>query len=716
MKFNFTLRFSKWAVVSTLALAAIAGCQKYDDSELRNLINDLQKNNSELQKSNEDLQQQLSDIKNAENNVNNDIKALNQLVSTLETGNYIKSVTTLNDGSGYIITFAEGDPILVKNGTDGEKGAPGTDGEDGTTPVISVKQSGGIYYWTLNGVWLLDDDGNKLRVTGEKGDTGAQGIQGEKGEKGEPGDSGAVVEAIAPQVRINTDTNEWEISTDSGKTWKSTGVKATGEKGEKGEKGDTGAQGVQGEKGDKGDQGIQGEKGDQGEQGMQGEKGEKGDKGDQGEQGIQGDKGDTGATGATGAAGKDGVTPLFKIVDGNWMVSYDGGASWSDAGSATSGLVITDAAVDESTKTLILTLADGTKIPITYNSGSTETSYIVLDKTSETIGSKGGTITIKVNASGAFTATCPESWVTIASDTDICTITVAANSATTERTATVTITCGDSTKTFTVTQSGKSASECAAEQMETVLVKAGTFMMGSPTTETDRGSDETQHQVTLTQDFYMGKYQVTNAQFCVFLNEKAIGSDGTYATSDYGTQTIVESYQCGVTYSDDKWIPQTGYENYPVVCVTWYGADEYAEWIGGALPTEAQWEYACRAGSTTAYCFGDSDESLGDYAWYSDNSDGKTHPVGLMKPNAWGLYDMHGNVCEWCADWYGSYGTTVVTDPTGPATGSYRILRGGSESTFASSCRSARRYLIKPVNNYKNYGFRVCFPSSSSIE
>ena len=677
MKFNFTPpHFSKWVAVSALALASFGACQKYDDSELRNKIANLEKNNSELLN-------QLSDIKSTESGINSDIKALNQLVSTLETSNYITNVTALPDGSGYTIAFANGEPVTVHNGVKGE---------DGLTPKISVGLYEGVYYWTLDGEWLTDDSGNKMPVTGEKGeqgiqgekgekgDTGAQGIQGEKGDKGDKGETTIIsTEGVMPKVRINTDTNEWEISTDGGDTWVSTGVNATGEKGEKG---DTGAQGIQGEKGDKGD------------------------KGDTGATGATGAAGKDGTDGNDGADGKDGVTPLFKIVDGNWMVSYDNGASWSDAGSATASSGIAGATVDEATKTITLTLADGTKIPITYNSGSSETSYIELDKTSESIGAEGGTITVKVNASGAYTATCPESWVTIVSGTGSYTITVAANTSTAERTATVTFNCGGTTKTLTITQSGKSGNSWD-DKMETVFIKGGTFMMGEGTT---------QHQVTLTQDFYMGKYEVTNAQFCEFLNDKGIGSDGKYITADYGSQTLIKTYQWGVIYSDNKWAPQSGYDDYPVVNVTWYGANEYAKWIGGSLPTEAQWEYACRAGSTTAYSFGDDSDSLGDYAWYSGNGSSKTHPVGQKKSNAWGLYDMHGNVWEWCADWYDSYSTTAVTDPTGPTGGSYRVLRGGSWGSDASYCRSAFRDYADPVS-YRNFnGFRVCFPSSSSIE
>ena len=116
------------------------------------------------------------------------------------------------------------------------------------------------------------------------------------------------------------------------------------------------------------------------------------------------------------------------------------------------------------------------------------------------------------------------------------------------------------------------------------------------------------------------------------------------------------------------------------------------------MPTEAQWEYACRAGSTTRYCFGDDESGLGEYAWYGENSGDKTHPVGEKKPNAWGLYDMHGNVWEWCADWYdgGYYAQSPTDDPTGPATGSFRVVRGGGWHYAAGCCRSAYRHGTRP--------------------
>ena len=182
----------------------------YDDSELRSDI--------------ENLEGRITALEEWQKSVNTDIRSLQSLVAALEDKDYVTAVTPLEDGTGYVISFLKSGNVTIKHG---ERGEQGENGEDGTTPVISVKQdSDGKHYWTVNGEWLLDN-GNKMPVTGEKGDNG------DKGDKG--------ADAIAPQVRINTDTNLWEISTDGGKTWTSTGVKATGDKG------NTGAQGPQGD-------------------------------------------------------------------------------------------------------------------------------------------------------------------------------------------------------------------------------------------------------------------------------------------------------------------------------------------------------------------------------------------------------------------------------------------------------------------------------------
>ncbi len=132
------------------------------------------------------------------------------------------------------------------------------------------------------------------------------------------------------------------------------------------------------------------------------------------------------------------------------------------------------------------------------------------------------------------------------------------------------------------------------------------------------------------------------------------------------------------------------------------------------LPTEAQWEYACRAGGSGKFFFGDDDSQLADYAWFAGNSGGTTHPVGAKKPNAWGLYDMHGNVCQWCADWYAPdyYQNSPAADPPGVALSYHRVVRGGCFDQFASHCRTAYRNMNDPADRNDNVGFRVmCMPA-----
>ncbi|WP_459686390.1 SUMF1/EgtB/PvdO family nonheme iron enzyme [Viscerimonas tarda] len=281
------------------------------------------------------------------------------------------------------------------------------------------------------------------------------------------------------------------------------------------------------------------------------------------------------------------------------------------------------------------------------------------------------------------------------------------------------------------------------------FITKGTFIMGSPTSEPNRYNDETQHEVTLTKDFYMSKYPVTNAQYAAFLNANTIGSDGRWASGTYPTEILIEtssgSYNWGLNWDSDnnKWVPVSGYDNHPVIYVTWYGASEYARWAGGSLPTEAQWEYACRgdypdkATEVNTLPFGiDTGRKLtGDMAnfWatypydldytpsgssYYDATQsslykGGTTAVGSYPDaNNYGLYDMHGNVYDWCEDsWNGSaaYGSGAVTDPVSPNPGSYRVLRGGYWRDFAQSCRSAYRISVNPVLASSDIGFRVVF-------
>ena len=243
-------------------------------------------------------------------------------------------------------------------------------------------------------------------------------------------------------------------------------------------------------------------------------------------------------------------------------------------------------------------------------------------------------------------------------------------------------------------------------------------MMGKAPGETGYGS-EIQHQVTLAKDFYLSKYEITNEQYARFLNENNVGADGKMVTSEtyanemliYDSSTQNDGLNCGVNYVIDQWKPVPGKEHYPVIYVTWYGAYEYARWTGGSLPTEAQWEYACRAGTTTVCSFGDHDEKLlTNYAWYSANAGSTTHPVGEKSMNFWGLYDMYGNVDEWCLDFFLNYKDAPLIDPI-VINGSKRVSRGnGWDSAFTNyNFRSANRGQRAADTAARNLGFRIAF-------
>jgi formylglycine-generating enzyme required for sulfatase activity len=237
-------------------------------------------------------------------------------------------------------------------------------------------------------------------------------------------------------------------------------------------------------------------------------------------------------------------------------------------------------------------------------------------------------------------------------------------------------------------------------------IPAGTFMMGSPETEEGRQDDEHQHQVTITKPFYMQTTEVTQGQW----------------TAVMGTEPWK-----GKRYDPDGPSYVKEGPSYAASYVTWEDAVAFCKKLSEKegktyrLPTEAEWEYACRAGTTTTWSFGDDEKALGDYAWYDKNaaeivSERYAHQVGLKKPNAFGLYDMHGNVYEWCHDYYGEdyYKQSseiakyiFIKDPTGPVTGSDRVLRGGSWIIFARLPRSAVRGRLGAVWRYDGGGFRL---------
>lgn len=224
-------------------------------------------------------------------------------------------------------------------------------------------------------------------------------------------------------------------------------------------------------------------------------------------------------------------------------------------------------------------------------------------------------------------------------------------------------------------------------------IPAGSFMMGSPSDEGGRSSKETQHEVTLSQGYYIQTTEVTQGQW-----ESVMGINPSYFSS------------CG--------------SDCPVEQVSWEDVQEFIDRMNQRgegtykLPTEAQWEYAARAGSSSAFANGgitvtdyscDNDSNLDAMGWHCGNSDSKTHSVAQKNANGWGLYDMHGNVWEWCQDWYDGdyYDSGSMTDPVGPSTGSYRVRRGGSWGDHARNCRSAFRHDYGPGGRRSILGFRL---------
>ncbi len=268
--------------------------------------------------------------------------------------------------------------------------------------------------------------------------------------------------------------------------------------------------------------------------------------------------------------------------------------------------------------------------------------------------------------------------------------------------------------------SGSDISSIDKPVIEWSDIPAGMFIMGSPESEVKRFDDEKQHQVTLSA-FRMSIFAITVGQFKTFVDATGYITDAEKGTGQSGGSVILEgskwNSRAGVNWKCDvngNPRPVTDYNN-PVIHVSWNDANAFAEWMNCRLPTESEWEYACRAGTTTPFNTGSNLSALqanynGNYP-YTDNIKGeyreKTMPVGSFAPNAWGLYDMHGNVMEWCNDWYGDYPDEPQTDPKGPATGSDRVYRGGSWAYDSRNCRSANRSSNAPGRRGNNMGFRL---------
>lgn len=230
-------------------------------------------------------------------------------------------------------------------------------------------------------------------------------------------------------------------------------------------------------------------------------------------------------------------------------------------------------------------------------------------------------------------------------------------------------------------------------KLELIWIEPGSFMMGSPPDEEERDKAEgPQTRVTLTRGFWLGKTEVTQAAY------EAVAGVNPSRFQEVGPDAPVERV---------SWLQAM--EFCAKLNERERAAGRLPDGYAYTLPTEAQWEYACRAGTTGAYA-----GPLDAMAWYQDNSDGRTHRVATKAPNAWGIHDMSGNVLEWCRDWFGSYPGGAVTDPTGPRSGHFRMARGGSWRVEARVCRPACRAGGSPGREDYTIGFRVALSAVSA--
>ncbi len=247
--------------------------------------------------------------------------------------------------------------------------------------------------------------------------------------------------------------------------------------------------------------------------------------------------------------------------------------------------------------------------------------------------------------------------------------------------------------------------DCRTTRLVLRRIRPGMFAMGSSVDEDWRRGDETQHAVRITKDYFIGVYELTQRQYALIMGEEpACHFRGNVLPVDSLSYEDIRGGAKGASWPAD-------------------GAVDRESLIGRLraktdfvfdLPTEAEWEYACRAGTETAFNVGRPtgtvtlDELLDDLGWYHENSGRRTRPVGQKKPNAWGLYDMHGNVWEWCLDWYvDNLDTETVTDPVGAPSGDFRVERGGCWGSIARGCRSANRMGIRPSTRLWDLGLRL---------
>ena len=375
----------------------------------------------------------------------------------------------------------------------------------------------------------------------------------------------------------------------------------------------------------------------------------------------------------------------------NWLTV----SPTSGKGDATLTLTVTDnSSVNSRTGSILFKTADEEKEISITQPGRT----LSVSATEISIDEEGGTSDpITVTTDGTYTVTSSESWATVSQSGNTFTITATANTGE-ARTAIVTVSLtglknGESmSKTVKVSQSESTSQDFTVTgngktiTFKMIKVKPGTFQMGSESGDSD---EKPVHQVTLTNTYFMGETEVTQGLWYAVMGQSPT-SDGYKWESQYGIG-----------------------DNYPAYSISYEDCQKFLTKLNQLtgqqfrFPTEAEWEFAAKGGTQSqGYTYAGSN-TIGDVAWYTDNSGSKTHEVKTKKANELGLYDMSGNVWEWCADWYGSYSSGAQTNPTGATSGSYRVDRGGCWSSAASYCRVACRYYYSPSTRNYRLGFRL---------
>ena len=354
--------------------------------------------------------------------------------------------------------------------------------------------------------------------------------------------------------------------------------------------------------------------------------------------------------------------------------------------------------VSAGTATIRATAADGSGITANKSVIVTPIPNLSVSPTSYNFTASGGTSsTITVTSNQSWTVSSNASWLTTSrtngSNNNTFTMTASANTSTSSsRSAIVTVAGGGITKTVSVTQDKKNT------EPEMVLVQDGTFRMGCTSEQgSDCWSDETPtHNVTLS-SFYIGKYPVTQTQW-----QAIMGSNPSYLKGD--NLPVEQVSWNDIVGTSGNYTTLNGiryYENGFIYKLNAATGKKYR------LPTEAEWEFAARGGNKSQGYKYSGSNSIGNVAWYFGNSGSTTHAVGTKQANELGIYDMSGNVYEWCQDWYGSYISSAQTNPTGPSTGSIRVIRGGSWYGDAQSCRVSYRGNDGPDSHGSSVGFRV---------